>query len=103
MLPFVSIKINGVMYAIGYREPEEYKIIRLFFEIQDVMVKHGHSEMDLIEIYVVLPWTTSRQRKLSSNNSELYWVFEFFLSIVVLSLSLRCTLGQVVSHFMKVL
>ena len=64
------------------------------------MVKHGHSEMDLIEIFVVLPWTTSRQRKLISKDSELYWVFEeFFLSIVVLSLSLRCTLGQVVSHF----
>jgi len=68
------------------------------------MVKHGHSEMDLIEIFVVLPWTTSGQRKLISNDSELYRVFEeFFLSIVVLSLSLRCTLGQVVSHFMKVL
>ena len=51
---FFSVKINGVMYAIGYREPEEYKIIRLFLEIQDVMVKHGHSEMDLIEISVVI-------------------------------------------------
>ena len=45
------------------------------------MVKHGHSEMDLIEIFVVLPWTTSRQRKLISNDSELYWVFEEFFLI----------------------
>ena len=105
MLPFfLLVKINGAVYEIGYREPEEYKIIRLFHEIQEVMVKHGHNEMDMIEISIVLPWTTSRQKKLISNDSELYWVFEeFVLSIVVLSLSLRCTLGQVVSHFMKVL
>ncbi|KAH9753011.1 SWIM-type domain-containing protein [Citrus sinensis] len=41
------------------------------------MVKYGHNEMDLIEIFVVLPWTTSRQRKLISNDSEFCHVIEF--------------------------
>ena len=72
---YFSVKINGVGYEIGYREPKEYKVIRLFHEIQEVMVKHGHNEMDMIEISIVLPWTTSRQKKLISNDSELYWVF----------------------------
>ena len=68
------------MYEIGYRDPEEYKIIRLFHEILEVMVKYGHNEMDLIEISVMLSWTTSRQRKLISNDSELYSVFEEFFT-----------------------
>lgn len=74
------VKINGAVYEIGYRDLEEYKIIRLFHEILEVMVKYGHNEMDLIEIFVVLPWTTSRQRKLISNDSELYSVFEEFFT-----------------------
>ena len=79
MLPFfLLVKINGAVYEIGYRDPKEYKIIRLFHEILVVIVKYGHNEMDLIEISVVLPWTTSRQRKLISNDSELYLIFEFF-------------------------
>ncbi|GAY57225.1 hypothetical protein CUMW_177780 [Citrus unshiu] len=53
-----------------WREPE-FKV---------VIVKYGHNEMDLIEISVVLPWTTSRQRKLISNDSELYLIFEEFFT-----------------------
>ena len=42
-----------MVYEIGYRELEENKVIKLFHQVQEVMVKHGHNEMDMIEIFVV--------------------------------------------------
>ncbi|GAY68526.1 hypothetical protein CUMW_264840 [Citrus unshiu] len=59
LLALVEFKYWREAELKGYRDPEEYKIIRLFHEILEVMVKYGHNEMDLIEIFVVLPWTTS--------------------------------------------
>ena len=97
---FLLVKINGAVYEIGYRDPEEYKIIRLFHEILEVMVKYGHNEMDLIEISIVLPWTTSRQRKLISNDSELYSVFEEFFtnSCPVIEFEVHTRLGGQSCH-----
>ena len=97
---FLLVKINGAVYEIGYRDLEEYKIIRLFHEILEVMVKYGHNEMDLIEISVVLPWTTSRQRKLISNDSELYSVFEeiFTNSCPVIEFMVHTGLGGQSCH-----
>ncbi|GAY56475.1 hypothetical protein CUMW_172190 [Citrus unshiu] len=69
-------------------------------EFKEVMVKYGHNEMDLIEISVVLPWTTSRQRKLISNDSELYSVFEeiFTNSCPVIEFMVHTGLGGQSCH-----
>ncbi|KAK9195608.1 hypothetical protein WN943_003732 [Citrus x changshan-huyou] len=64
------------------------------------MVKYGHNEMDLIEIFVVLPWTKSRQRKLISNDGELYSVFEEFFtnSCLVIEFEVHTGLGGQSCH-----
>lgn len=66
------------MYEIGYRDPKKYRTVMLFYKVKEPIVKYGYNEMDMIENFVMLPWAASRQRKLITKDSELYFFHDCF-------------------------
>ncbi|KAJ4705108.1 hypothetical protein OWV82_021931 [Melia azedarach] len=96
MLPFlILVKIDKVALEIGYSDPEEYKITRLFHEVKDIIVKNRCGQRKDIQVFVILPWTENKEKKLIAKDSDLYWVFEeFFIhSLPVIEFEVNNGLG----------
>ncbi|KAJ4717038.1 hypothetical protein OWV82_011968 [Melia azedarach] len=88
------VKIDKVVSEIGYEDPE-YKITRLFHEVKDIIVKNSCSQGKDIQVFVILPWTKNKEKKLIAKDSDLYWVFEEFFvhSLPVIEFEVNNGLG----------